>query len=117
MTVPKPFWAVAISTTCLLINRMPSVVLNGHIPFLVLCPEKPLYPIPPKIFGSTCFVHDTHSHLTKLDPESVKCLFVDYCRVQKGYRCFLQIFNDTLFLGMLPSMKTSFSSLYQIHIQ
>ncbi|KAJ0885211.1 putative RNA-directed DNA polymerase [Helianthus annuus] len=90
MTVPKPFWANAVSTACFLINRMPSIVLNGDIPFLVLCPEKPLYPIPPKIFGSTCFVHDTHSHPTKLDPKSVKCVFVGYCRVQKGYRSTLQ---------------------------
>ena len=33
MNVPKPFWSDAISTACFLINRMPSSVLNGNVPF------------------------------------------------------------------------------------
>nr|GEX75864.1 uncharacterized mitochondrial protein AtMg00810-like [Tanacetum cinerariifolium] len=54
MTVPKPFWADAVSTACFLINRMPSAVL-GH---------------------------------SKLDPKSLKCVFLGYSRIQKGYRCY-----------------------------
>ena len=56
MTVPKPFWADAISTACFLINRMPSVVLNGDIPYSILFPSKSVFPVEPKVFGSTCFV-------------------------------------------------------------
>ncbi|GJW10236.1 polyprotein [Tanacetum coccineum] len=62
MTVPKPFWADAVSTACFLINRMPSAVLGGNYPYSVLFPTKPLFPIDPKIFGSTCFVQDTQLH-------------------------------------------------------
>nr|GEX62048.1 polyprotein, putative [Tanacetum cinerariifolium] len=51
MTIPKPFWVDAVSTTCFLINRMPSVVLGGNYPYSVLFPTKPLFPIDPKIFG------------------------------------------------------------------
>ena len=88
MSVPKPFWADAISTACFLINRLPSVVLGGSVPFSVLFPTKPLFSIAPKIFGSTCFVRDTRPHITKLDTKFFKCVFLGYFRIQKGYRCF-----------------------------
>ncbi|CAH9128156.1 unnamed protein product, partial [Cuscuta epithymum] len=71
-----------------LINRMPSSVLNGKAPYHCLFPNKELFPIPPKIFGCTCFVRDVNPHLTKLDPKSLKCIFLGYSRAQKGYRCF-----------------------------
>jgi hypothetical protein len=41
MHVPKHFWADAVSTACFLINRMPSVVLNGETPYHTLFPNKP----------------------------------------------------------------------------
>ncbi|KAK2971003.1 hypothetical protein RJ640_001517 [Escallonia rubra] len=88
MKVPKPFWADAISTACFLINRMPSTVLNGDVPYSVLFPTKPLFPVEPRIFGSTCFVRDVRPHLTKLDPKALKCVFLGYSRLQKGYRCY-----------------------------
>ncbi|KAK2965361.1 hypothetical protein RJ640_013824 [Escallonia rubra] len=88
MKVPKPFWADAISTACFLINRMPSTVLHGDVPYSVLFPTKPLFPVEPRIFGSTCFVRDVRPHLTKLDPKALKCVFLGYSRLQKGYRCY-----------------------------
>ncbi|KAJ9553858.1 hypothetical protein OSB04_017903 [Centaurea solstitialis] len=93
MTVPKPFWADVVATTCFLINRMPSVILDGQSPFSVLFPTKSLFPIDPKIFGSTCFVRDTRPNITKLDPKSLKCVFLGYSRLQKGYRCFSPTLN------------------------
>ncbi|KAJ9558569.1 hypothetical protein OSB04_013183, partial [Centaurea solstitialis] len=66
---------------------MPSVVLEGKSPFSVL------FPIDPKIFGSTCFVRDTRPHITMLDPKSLKCVFLGYSRLQKGYRCFSPTLN------------------------
>ncbi|KAK2992477.1 hypothetical protein RJ640_011616 [Escallonia rubra] len=78
----------AISTACFLINRMPSTVLNGDVPYSVLFPTKPLFPVEPRIFGSTCFVRDVRPHLTKLDPKALKCVFLGYSRLQKGYRCY-----------------------------
>ncbi|XP_071705367.1 uncharacterized protein [Rutidosis leptorrhynchoides] len=84
MNIPKPFWADAVSTACFLINRMSSAVLNGDIPYSVLFPTKSLFPIEPKIFGSTCFVRDTQRHRSKLDPKSIKCVFLGYSRLQKA---------------------------------
>ncbi|GJZ74988.1 retrovirus-related pol polyprotein from transposon TNT 1-94 [Tanacetum coccineum] len=88
MTVPKPFWADDVSTTCFLINHMPFDVLGGNYPYSVLFPTKPLFPIDPKIFGSMCFVQDTQPNITKLDPKLLKCVFLGYSRIQKGYRCY-----------------------------
>ena len=65
MNVSKPFWADAVSIACFLINRMPSSVLHGEIPYKILFPNKSLFPVDPRIFGSTCFVRDVHPHVTK----------------------------------------------------
>ena len=86
MYVPKIFWVDVVSTTCFFINRMSSSVLNGETPYRVLFPTKNLFPIALKIFGCVCFVRDVHSRHTKLDPKSLKCIFLGYSRVQKGYR-------------------------------
>ena len=53
MNVPKHFWVNAVSTTCFLINKMPSSILNRVTPYHQLFPNKPLYPIDPKVFGCT----------------------------------------------------------------
>ena len=63
MHVPNHFWAAVVSTACLLINRMPSSVLNWDIPYHILFPNKPLFPIKPRIFGYTCFVRDVRPHV------------------------------------------------------
>ena len=92
---------------------MPSSVLNWATPYHQLFPNKPLFPIDPKVFGCTCFVQDVRPQVSKLDPES----FVGYSRVQKGYRCYcptlrryfvyidVAFFKATLF--SLPSTFTS----------
>ena len=108
MHVPKSFWADAVSTACFLINRMPSSVLHGETPYHVLFPTKPLFPIAPKIFGSTCYARDVRPQVTKLDPKSLKCVFLGYSRLQKGYRCYCPSLNkylvstDVTFLEHIP---------------
>ena len=88
MNVPKHFWANVVSTTYFLINRMLSSDLNWVTPYHWLFPNKPLFPIDPKVFGYTCFVRDVCPQVSKLDPKSLKCIFMGYSRVQKGYRCY-----------------------------
>ncbi|KAK3025395.1 hypothetical protein RJ639_044650 [Escallonia herrerae] len=116
MKVPKPFWSDAISTACFLINRMPSTVLNGDVPYSVLFPTKPLFPVEPRIFGSTCFVHDVRPHLTKLDPKALKCVFLGYSRLQKGYRCYSPdlhkylVSTDVVFSEHSPFFFSKFQS-------
>ncbi|KAK2353155.1 putative mitochondrial protein [Trifolium repens] len=86
--VPSRFWGDAIVTACHLINRMPSSVLQDQIPYTILNPEHDLYPIPLRVFGCTCFVHDLSPGKDKLSAKSLKCIFLGYSRIQKGYRCF-----------------------------
>ncbi|GAB2281601.1 hypothetical protein Dimus_039482 [Dionaea muscipula] len=91
MSVPKMFWSEAVLTAAYLINRMPSSILQGEIPLRVLFPDTslhPLHPLPLRIFGCTCYVRDVRPTLTKLDPKSLRCIFLGYFRTQKGYRCY-----------------------------
>lgn len=96
MKVPKQFWADAVSIACFLINRMPSFVLAGEIPYSILFPTQPLFPITPRIFRCTCFVRDIRSQISKLDPKSLKCVFFGYSHLQKGYRCYSPILDRYL---------------------
>ena len=65
---------------------MPSSILNWATPHHQLFPNNLLFPIDPKVFGCICFVQDVYPQVSKLDPKSLKCIFVGYSRVQKGYR-------------------------------
>jgi len=78
----------AILTACYLINHMPSSVLGNEIPYSLLFPKDPLYAIPLRVFGSTCFVHDLSPGRDKLSARAVKCVFLGYSKTQKGYRCY-----------------------------
>ena len=86
--VPDRFWGDAVLTACYLINRMPSSVLNNQVPQSVLFPQQTLHSLTPRVFGSTCFVHDLSPGLNKLSPQSHKCVFLGYTRSQKGYKCY-----------------------------
>ena len=86
--VPLKFWADAILSAGYLINRMPSSVLNDQIPDSILFPDEQLYKLPLRVFGCTCFVHDLSPGKDKLTARAIKCIFLRYSRVQKGYRCY-----------------------------
>jgi hypothetical protein len=73
---PLKFWGDAVLTACYLINCMPSSVLGDKIPQSLLFPQDPLYVVPPRVFGSTCFVHD-------LTPGHDKCVFLDAPQVSE----------------------------------
>ena len=108
MHVPKHFCGDAISTAYFLINQMPSSVLDWATPFQTLFPHKSLFPIEPRVFWCTCFVRDVCPHVTKLDPKSLKCIFLGYSRVQKGYWCYCPtlrrhlVSTDVTFLENTP---------------
>ena len=95
MQVPKHFWANAVSTACFLINRMPFSILNWDTPYHILFPNKPMFPIKPRVFGCTCFVQDVRPYVSKLDSKSLKCIFLGYSRVQKGIGVIILVFVDT----------------------
>ena len=81
MQVPKHFWVDTVSTACFFINWMPSSVLNWDTLYHILFPNKPLFPIEPRVFGGTCFVWDVRPHVYKLDPKSLKCILLGFSRV------------------------------------
>ncbi|CAJ2657775.1 unnamed protein product [Trifolium pratense] len=85
---PLKFWGDAMLTANYLINRMPSSVLDNEIPHSLLFPKDPLYAVPLRVFGSTCFVHDHSPGRDKLSARAVKCVFLGYSKTQKGYRCY-----------------------------
>ena len=86
--VPFRFWGDVLLTTCYLINRMPSSVLHDQIPHSLLFPAQPLYFLPPHVFYCTCFVHILTPGQDKLSAKAMKCIFLGYSRLQKGYRCY-----------------------------
>ena len=86
--VPVHHWGDAILTAGFLINRMPSSSLNHKVPFSILFPDNPLFHTSPRVFGCVCFVHDMSPGLDKLSARSLKCVFLGYSRLQKGYRCY-----------------------------
>nr|CAN65095.1 hypothetical protein VITISV_011639 [Vitis vinifera] len=92
MNVPKLFWGQAVLTAAYLINRMPSRVLKFQTPCQTLLKSFPttrfISTIPPKIFGCSVFVHINQQHRSKLDPRSLKCIFLGYSSNQKGYKCY-----------------------------
>ena len=86
--VPFCFRGDTILTTCYLINRMPPSVLHDQIPHSLLFPDQPLYFLPAHVFGCTCFVHILTLGQDKLSAKAMKCIFLGYSRLQKGYCCY-----------------------------
>lgn len=72
----------------------------SHIPFLFLLILCFLYP-PNYLVAHVVF--DVRSQVTKLNPKSLKCVFLCYSCTQKGYRCFFPDLG-----GYLISVDVSF---------
>ena len=93
--VPKHFWGKAVLTTTYFINRMPSRVLKFQTPCQVLLQIFPhtkiISSLDPKIFRCSVFVHIHQQYRSKLDPKSIKCIFLGYSPNQKGYKCYSPI--------------------------
>jgi len=67
---------------------MSSSVLQNKIPYPILYPNMDMFPLPPKIFGSLCFIHNHSPNKTKLDFKSLSEIFLGYSRTQKDFKCF-----------------------------
>ena len=76
--VPHHFWGDALLTACYLISRMPSSVLGNQVPYSILYPKEPLYIVPLRVLGCTCYVHDLTPGKDKFSAKSLKCLFLGY---------------------------------------
>ena len=85
-----PLTSVLYTPECpfILLSVLPSSVLHAQIPHSLLFPNQPLYFLPPRVFGCTCFVHILTPGRDKLSAKATKCIFLGYSRLQKGYRCY-----------------------------
>ncbi|KAG7578952.1 Ribonuclease H-like superfamily [Arabidopsis thaliana x Arabidopsis arenosa] len=85
--VPKRFWSDAVVLACYLINRTPTKILQDSSPFEVLNKNKPSINHL-RVFGCVCFILIGEQR-NKLDPKSVKGMFIGYSITQKGYKCYI----------------------------
>lgn len=109
--IPKYLWGKAM-----LINRMPTRVLNYTTPFKCL---KNIFQAtqiqsnqPPKVFGCTMFVHLTNKGQSKLDPRAEKYVFIGYApKKEGGYKCFhpqskrISVTMDVSFVETQPNFQ------------
>ena len=86
--VPQRFWGDAILAACYLINRMPSSILHDQILHFVWLCIRPLFCLPPRVFGCICFVHILTPRQDKLLVKATKRVFLGYFCLQRGYRCY-----------------------------
>ncbi|KAL2252662.1 UNVERIFIED_CONTAM: Retrovirus-related Pol polyprotein from transposon TNT 1-94 [Sesamum indicum] len=84
--LPKTFWGEAVLTAAHLINLSPSVPLLGKTPDFMWYEKLPdMSPL--RVFGCAAFVLQESD---KLDPKSVKCVFIGYPEGIKGYRLWVR---------------------------
>jgi hypothetical protein len=86
--VPKHFWTDGVLTTCYLVNKMPSSVLEGASSHSLLYTSSSLFSLPLKVFGCVCYVHNLGLGFDKLNPCATKCVFLGYLTTQKGNCCY-----------------------------
>lgn len=71
------FWAEAVKTSVHLINRSPNKRLDGRVPEELWTGKTPSYKHL-RVFGCTAYVHIRREERNKLDPKSLKCIFLGY---------------------------------------
>ena len=83
--LPKTFWAEALSTTTYVINRSPSMPLDGDTLQKVWTGKEVSYRYL-KVFGCLAYVHVAKDRRRKLDPKTRPCIFLRYGDDEFGYR-------------------------------
>ncbi|KAG8497256.1 hypothetical protein CXB51_008476 [Gossypium anomalum] len=112
--LPKSFWAEATSTACFLINRSLSIAIEKKTPQEVWSGNPANYS-DLKIFGCPAYAHVDNR---KLEPRSIKCVFLGYKAGVKGYKLWCPenrkvvisryiVFDET---AMLPNLSLKDSS-------
>ncbi|KAG8491868.1 hypothetical protein CXB51_015214 [Gossypium anomalum] len=112
--LPESFWAEAASTACFLINRSSSVAIEKKIPQEVWSGNPANYS-DLKIFGCPAYAHVDNG---KLEPRSIKCVFLGYKAGVKGYKLWCPknrkvvisrdvVFDETV---MIPNLSLKDSS-------
>ncbi|XP_021306364.1 proline-rich protein 36, partial [Sorghum bicolor] len=85
-SMPPTYWADALATATLLLNRLPTKTLHMSTPFFALHGTLPSYH-DLRAFGCTCYPNLTATTPHKLAPRSSLCAFLGYSPNHKGYKC------------------------------
>lgn len=83
---PIMFWSDAFQTTCYLLNKIPSQVLQNKTPLECLFKTPPDY-LHMRVFGCECFPHIRPYNAHKLISRSLHCIFLGYSSLHRGYKC------------------------------
>ena len=83
--LPKEFWAEAVCTACYLINRSPTLALEGDVPEKVWTGRVVKY-THLRVFGCKAFVHMPKELRSKLDAKTFECIFLGYGDKEFGFR-------------------------------
>ena len=84
--LPLKHWDDAFLTACYLINRLPTPLLHNTTPFEALFHSPPNYSLL-KVFGCACWPNLRPYNSNKLQPRSIRCVFLGYSPIHKGYKC------------------------------
>jgi transposase InsO family protein len=84
--LPLKHWDDAFLTACYLINRLPTPLLNNTTPYEALFHSPPNYSLL-KVFGCACWPNLRPYNSNKLQPRSIRCVFLGYSPIHKGYKC------------------------------
>ena len=82
--LPNTFWAEALAITMYVINRSPSVPLDGDTRQKVRTGKEVSYQHL-KVFGCLAYVHVAKERRGKLDPKTRPCIFLGYGDDEFGY--------------------------------
>lgn len=85
--LPIAFWGECVLTANFLINRTPSVLLNGKTPYEILYGMSPNYEYL-RTFGCLCYARSLRRDNEKFGDRSRRCIFVGYPFGQKGWRVY-----------------------------
>jgi hypothetical protein len=85
-SLPQKFWEDACLTSCYLLNRMPTPLLNNQSPFENLFHQVSDYKFL-KVFGCACFPNPRPYNTHKFSQRSKECVFLGYSQHHKGYKC------------------------------
>ena len=101
---PIALWSKSILTATQLINRLPTPSYENDSPLNRLQKFYPSVTLKNnlilRIFGCICFIHNNKIGLSKFEARSIKCVFIGYSNIQKGYRCYSPELKRFLYLKM-----------------
>lgn len=85
--LPIGFWGECVLAVAYLINRTPSLLLDGKSPYEVVYNKPPDYSHI-RIFGSLCYAHNQGRGGDKFSSKSWKCVFMGYPYGKKGWKLY-----------------------------